>query len=313
VTLTGDDAALFQIVGNNLAFRTAPNFEVATDANRDGVYNVTLNVTDNNGGTGTQAVVVTVTDVADNIGAVSDSNAAANTVAENSVVGTVVGVTALAVEPQTGDTVRYALTTNLNNLFAIDAVTGVVTVAGALNFETATSHSITVQATSSDGSTSNSDFTIAVTDVVENFVLTTGIDDLAGSIGIDTISGVIVNTVLWSVWNRFLSSVEMMLPEEYSKVMNNYKVSKRIQNALSGTVSDIRAVNDPVPNDEQLFGITPEGFEFLLMCNPVLQRESKQTIKSLVGKLIISTNFEAPASSKTQTGEKDFAALFNRG
>jgi len=129
----------------------------------------------------------------------------------------------------------------------------------------------------------------------------------------DSNGGVIVNTVLWSVWNRFLSSVEMMLPEEYSKVMNNYKVSKRIQNALSGTVSDIRAVNDPVPNDEQLFGITPEGFEFLLMCNPVLQRESKQTIKSLVGKLIISTNFEAPASSKTQTGEKDFAALFNRG
>jgi S-layer protein len=64
VTLGGDDAALFQIVDatGRLEFRTAPDFEAPTDANRDGIYNVTLNVTDNNGGTGSRAVAITVAD-----------------------------------------------------------------------------------------------------------------------------------------------------------------------------------------------------------------------------------------------------------
>jgi Ca2+-binding RTX toxin-like protein len=112
------------------------------------------------------------------VGAVSDSNTATNTVAENAVVGTVVGITASATDATAGETVAYALTTNPGNLFAIDAATGVVTVAGDLDFETAASHSITVAAISSDGSTSNASFTIAVTDVVEprSFVLTTGQD-----------------------------------------------------------------------------------------------------------------------------------------
>jgi S-layer protein len=63
VQLSGEDAPLFQIVGNNLAFRTAPNFDVPTDANRDGIYNVTLSATDNNGGVGSQAVQITVADL----------------------------------------------------------------------------------------------------------------------------------------------------------------------------------------------------------------------------------------------------------
>ncbi|MEZ5670017.1 MAG: cadherin repeat domain-containing protein [Alphaproteobacteria bacterium] len=46
--------------------------------------------------------------------------------------------------------------------FAIDAATGVVTVADAslLDYETATSHTVTVQATSTDGSTSTQTFTV---------------------------------------------------------------------------------------------------------------------------------------------------------
>jgi hypothetical protein len=107
-------------------------------------------------------------------------------------VGTTVGVTALAVEPQTGDTVRYALTTNPGNLFAIDAVTGVVTVNGALDFETAAQYSITVQATSSDGSTSSSNFAINVNDVGEIYVLTAGVDSgtaFTGGANDDTFEG----------------------------------------------------------------------------------------------------------------------------
>src|SRR4029434_5389960 len=60
----------------------------------------------------------------------------------------------------------YSLTDNAGGRFAIDAG-GVVTVANGslLNYEGATSHQITVQALSADGSSSTANFTIAVTDV----------------------------------------------------------------------------------------------------------------------------------------------------
>jgi S-layer protein len=263
VTLTGDDAALFQIVGNNLAFRTAPNFEVATDANRDGIYNVTLNVTDNNGGTAAQAVVVTVTDVVDAIGAVSDSNAAANSVAENSAVGTAVGVTALAVEPQTGDTVRYALTTNVNNLFAIDAVTGVVTVNGALNFETAASHSITVQATSSDGSTSNSNFTIAVTDVVESLNLTVGADTgtaFTGGAGADIFNALDVDVagVAQTTWTTG-DAIDGGLGNDVFNIIRNAAITT----PLAATVTGIETLNATSANEITLNTTTFTGLTAL--------------------------------------------------
>ena len=72
------------------------------------------------------------------------------------------GLRALASDPDSTDTVTYSLSSNPGNLFAIDANTGVVTVIGSLDAETATSHDIDVTATSTDGSTSVQTFTIAV-------------------------------------------------------------------------------------------------------------------------------------------------------
>ena len=76
----------------------APDFEAPTDAGADNVYDVTVRVSD---GTNTddQAIAVSVTNVSDGVvGAVSDTNAAANQVAENAANGTVVGVTAFATD-----------------------------------------------------------------------------------------------------------------------------------------------------------------------------------------------------------------------
>ncbi len=101
------------------------------------------------------------------VGPVTDSSAVANQVNENSPVGTLVGITANATEPDLGQTVTYSLTDNAGGRFAINPTTGVVTVAGPLDYETATSHSITVRATSSDTSTSSSVFVINVLDVAE--------------------------------------------------------------------------------------------------------------------------------------------------
>ena len=71
----------------------------------------------------------------------------------NAAIGDTVGITAVATDSDAGDTVSYALTDNAGGRFAIHSTTGVVTVASALDYETATSHDITVLATSSDGST----------------------------------------------------------------------------------------------------------------------------------------------------------------
>ena len=85
----------------------------------------------------------------------------ANQVSENANVGDSVGVTALATDAD-GDTVTYSLDDDAGGLFTIDANTGEVTVAGNLDYETATSHTITVRATSTDGSSSTADMAINV-------------------------------------------------------------------------------------------------------------------------------------------------------
>ena len=109
------------------------------------------------------------------MGAVTDSNATPNTVAENAAVGTPVGLTGLATDADaTNNTITYSLDDTAGGRFAIDSNTGVVTVNAALDYETATSHAVTVRATSSDGSFSTQSFTIAVTDVNDNAPVAAG-------------------------------------------------------------------------------------------------------------------------------------------
>lgn len=57
----GADAAAFSLSGANLAFNAAPNFEKYADANRDNVFEVTLEATDGRGGTASQSVRITLT------------------------------------------------------------------------------------------------------------------------------------------------------------------------------------------------------------------------------------------------------------
>jgi Ca2+-binding RTX toxin-like protein len=63
----GADAAKFTIDASSgtLAFIAAPNFEAPTDSGANNVYDVTVQVSDGNGGTDTQAIAVTVRDVSE--------------------------------------------------------------------------------------------------------------------------------------------------------------------------------------------------------------------------------------------------------
>ncbi|MFN9911974.1 MAG: cadherin repeat domain-containing protein, partial [Pirellulaceae bacterium] len=115
-------------------------------------HTITVRATSADSSFASTSFTINLTDVDEfDVGAISDSNAAANSVAENAANGTVVGVTASASDADaTTNTITYSLDNNASGRFAIDSSTGVVTVAdGAqLNFEAATSHSLTVRATS---------------------------------------------------------------------------------------------------------------------------------------------------------------------
>ncbi|WP_233081720.1 Ig-like domain-containing protein [Rheinheimera soli] len=121
-----------------------------------------------NGGVNTTALsvsaTVAITAVNDAPSTPVDSNVSANSVEENAANGTLVGITAVSTDPDS--TVTYSLTDNAGGRFAIDSSTGVVTVANGslLDYETSTSHNITVQA--SDGLlTASQSFSINILDV----------------------------------------------------------------------------------------------------------------------------------------------------
>jgi hypothetical protein len=89
---------------------------------------------------------------------------------ENVVNGTTVGFTAIATDNDaTTSLISYSLINNAAGRFAINSSTGVVSVADGtlLNHEAASQHTITVRATSQDGSISSGIFTITIDDINE--------------------------------------------------------------------------------------------------------------------------------------------------
>src|SRR5206468_1029446 len=127
-------------------------------------HSITVQASDGAGPTSSQTFTINVSDV-NQIGRAA-SKAAANTVAEGAANGSLVGITAFSTDPN-GPAVTFALSDDAGGRFAINATTGVVTVADGtlLNYEDATSHSITVQASDGAGPTSSQTFTINVSDV----------------------------------------------------------------------------------------------------------------------------------------------------
>ncbi len=115
-----------------------------------------------------------------------DLAGAVNSVVENASLGTVVGITANAFDSDaTTNVITYSLTDNDGGRFAIDANTGVVTVAGAIDRETdGVSRSITVRATSADTSYSEQSFSIGIVDADE-FNVTAPVDNDGTSNNVD--------------------------------------------------------------------------------------------------------------------------------
>jgi len=127
----------------------------AIDREVDASLDITVRATSADGSTADKVFTIAVNDVNEfAVTSPTDTNASTDAVDENVVIGTVVGLTAHASDADaTTNGVTYSLSSNPGNLFAIDATTGVVTTAAAINREAlAASVNIEVTATSADGS-----------------------------------------------------------------------------------------------------------------------------------------------------------------
>ncbi|XZE45558.1 cadherin domain-containing protein [Pirellulaceae bacterium SH467] len=169
--------ALTESAGGRFAIHNSTGQITVADGsllNRESVafHSITVRVTDASGASFDKSFQISINDLDEfDISAVSDTNAIANSVAENAANGTLVGITASASDSDaTNNTVTYSLLDSAGGRFAIDAATGVVSVANGslIDYEVAQSHNITIRATSSDSSTNDQVFTIAVNAVNDN-------------------------------------------------------------------------------------------------------------------------------------------------
>src|SRR4029450_8734446 len=141
----------------------------------DASLNITVRATSSDGSHADQSFTIAVNDVNEfNASPPTDSNGAADAVNENAATGTLVGITASSSDDDaTNNTISYSLTDDANGAFQIDSVTGIVTVADGtqIDRESDASLDITVRATSTDGSTADTTFTIAINNLNDNPVL----------------------------------------------------------------------------------------------------------------------------------------------
>lgn len=164
-SITGADASLVSIVGGNLVFNTAPDFEIPTDAGNNNVYN--FNVVATNGGganTASTAITVTVTDIAD-IAVQMPATASFNVNENTTAVGSV-AVTA-------GTNPTYALSGPDAALFSINA-SGTLSFIAPPDFEapgdvgTNNVYNVTVTASNAFGSSAATSVTVTVVDATES-------------------------------------------------------------------------------------------------------------------------------------------------
>jgi uncharacterized protein (DUF2141 family) len=151
------DNARFTLSGDALRLTASADFETQAS------YAIRVRTTDAGGLSFEQTFTITIT----NVNEAPVISAQSRSVAENTSTGTLVGAALTATDPDAATTLTYSLTAgNAAGKFALNASTGQLTVAGALNFETTSSYALTVQV--SDGTlTSTATVTVAMTNVNE--------------------------------------------------------------------------------------------------------------------------------------------------
>ena len=161
-TLEGADLDSFDIDSASGQIQTKSG--VTYDHEVKSSYSVTVKADDNNGGTATIDVTITVADV--NEPPEFSVETASRTIAENTTTGVAIGAPVTATDPDTGDTPAYTLGGTDATFFDIDASTGQLQTKAALDYETKSGYTVTV--TASDGTlTATVDVTVTITNIDE--------------------------------------------------------------------------------------------------------------------------------------------------
>ena len=158
-TLTDDAGGRFAISGSDLVVANGALLDFESNAS----HSVTVRVTDSGGLTFDKILAIGVTNANETPTDIALTNAS---VAENSVNGTVIGALSDA-DPDAGDTAAFTLTDDAGGRFAISGSNLVVANGALLDFESNTSHSVTVRVTDGGGLTFDKMFAIGVTNANE--------------------------------------------------------------------------------------------------------------------------------------------------
>ncbi|MBU0653550.1 MAG: cadherin domain-containing protein [Gammaproteobacteria bacterium] len=174
----GVDAGLFAIdpATGTLTFVTAPDFENPTDVAggtstaSDNVYEIAVTVSDSNGGTDVQALLVTVVDA--NEAPTITSNGGGDTATVGAAENQTAVTTVTADDQDAGDTQGFSISGGADAaLFTIDPATGALSFISAPDFEnpldanTDNSYEVAVTVSDGKGGTDVQTLSVTVTDV----------------------------------------------------------------------------------------------------------------------------------------------------
>lgn len=164
LTNTGQfpDNGAFSLNGNLLLTTTSFDFETKP------TYNIYVRVTDQGGMTFDQVFTIGITNLTEN-GAPTNITLSNTTIAENQTPGTQIGVLTVS-DPDAGDSHTFILSNSAqftdNSAFSLN---GNLLLAGqSYDFETKQAYNIQVRATDGGGLTIERNFTITITDLLEN-------------------------------------------------------------------------------------------------------------------------------------------------
>jgi|GEM_PF-1717846 len=162
LSLTGTDAALFELDGTDLRLVA----DVMLDFETQPSYSVTVNVNDNTLGNDPDASTTFILNLT-NVNEAPTISHQMFSIDENSDIGTSIG-SVIANDPDALDTLTYSFSGgNVNQAFSINSSTGEITVnkKAELDFETLSTFNLRVAVTDAGGITRKANVTVGVNDV----------------------------------------------------------------------------------------------------------------------------------------------------
>ena len=159
-SLVGTGAASFSIVSTTGQLQT----KAALDRETKSYYNVTVSVSDGNGGSDSITVYISVTNVNEDP-SFTEGSSATRTVAENTDAGENIGDPVAATDVDRYSVLTYSLDGTDAASFSIVSTSGQLQTSAALDYEIKTSYSVTITVSDRYGGSDSIDVTIDVTDI----------------------------------------------------------------------------------------------------------------------------------------------------